>query len=61
MEPGSLPANPSERSTSRAADFIGTIIALLTLIVPLAVIAYYSSGLESPPANQRAMQSLERR
>ncbi|MBW4472905.1 MAG: hypothetical protein KME45_21385 [Stenomitos rutilans HA7619-LM2] len=47
MEPGSQSVSPSERSTNRAANIIGGIIALFTLIVPLAVIAHYSS--ESRP------------
>ncbi|MBW4691891.1 MAG: hypothetical protein KME27_08985 [Lyngbya sp. HA4199-MV5] len=46
MEPGSHSVSSSERSTSRTADMIGVIIALLTLIVPLAVIAHYSGDSE---------------
>jgi hypothetical protein len=59
MEPGSPSANPSERSINRTADFIGIVIAIVTLIVPLAVIGYYSSGSDSQPSN-RTMPQPER-
>ncbi|XHX80537.1 MAG: hypothetical protein RBJ76_11585 [Stenomitos frigidus ULC029] len=47
MESGSQPASTTERSTHRFAELVGVVIALLTLTVPLAVIAYYSGGVES--------------
>lgn len=61
MEPGSPSASTSERSINRTADFIGIVIAILTLTVPLAVIAYYSSGSEAPPAASYAKQRSESR
>lgn len=61
MEPGGTSASRSERSTNRTADFIGIVIAILTLTVPLAVIAYYSSGLEAPPSTNYATQRAESR
>ena len=47
MESGSQPASTTGRSTHRFAELVGVAIALLTLTVPLAVIAYYSGGAES--------------
>jgi hypothetical protein len=55
------PSTPlSEKSTPLLANLVGTAIALLTLILPLVVIAYYSGG-ESlsptaplPPVTQAA-------
>ncbi|HIK55702.1 MAG TPA: hypothetical protein IGS37_11130 [Synechococcales cyanobacterium M55_K2018_004] len=43
MEPGSRADAPFEPYPSRIADVIGTLIALLTLVVPVAAIAYFSS------------------
>lgn len=50
MEPGSQSVRSPERANKGAADMIGVIIALLTLIVPLAVIAYYSGEPEPLPS-----------
>ncbi|NJK53314.1 MAG: hypothetical protein HC936_11800 [Leptolyngbyaceae cyanobacterium SU_3_3] len=56
MQSGSPPTTPSGRSTHRpthtTANIIGTVIALLTLILPIVVIAYYtpSSSPELTPA-----------
>ncbi|MDX2215074.1 MAG: hypothetical protein SFY66_17435 [Oculatellaceae cyanobacterium bins.114] len=55
MESGSRTENPPGRTYSRFADVIGTLIALLTLIMPIMAIAHFSSVessvLLSPPAN----------
>lgn len=37
-------ASPNEKSSHRLADIVGTAIALLTLTVPLWMIAQYSSS-----------------
>ena len=47
MESGSQPASTTERSTHRFAELVGVVIALLTLTVPLVVIARYSGRVES--------------
>lgn len=61
MESGGQSGRSLERSTSRLADFVGIVIALLTLTLPLAVIAYYSSSAEPlPPANQLLQPSGSR-
>ncbi|MGB7445041.1 MAG: hypothetical protein WA919_28560 [Coleofasciculaceae cyanobacterium] len=44
MESSGSSANSSDSHNHRWAEFIGTIIALLTLTLPLCVIAYYSSS-----------------
>ncbi|HBB34042.1 MAG TPA: hypothetical protein DDZ80_29635 [Cyanobacteria bacterium UBA8803] len=41
---GSSSANPSNPQSYRWADLIGALIAVLTLTIPLFVIAYYSSS-----------------
>ncbi|MBW4578456.1 MAG: hypothetical protein KME42_02660 [Tildeniella nuda ZEHNDER 1965/U140] len=61
MEPGSPSASTSERSTNWTADFIGIVIAILTLTVPLAVIAYYSSSSDAPSATGYVKQRAESR
>jgi len=38
------PATSPERPTQRLADIVGTMIALVTLTLPLFVIAHYSSN-----------------
>jgi len=55
MEPESQSVSPSEQSTNRAAGMIGVAIAILTLIAPLAVIAYYSGGSDSLPSGGYAL------
>lgn len=44
MESSEPPANSSDANPHRWADILGTVIALLTLTLPLLVIAYYSSS-----------------
>ncbi|WP_026098185.1 hypothetical protein [Kamptonema formosum] len=44
MESGSPSANASDQPPHGLADIVGTLIALLTLTIPLFVIAHYSSG-----------------
>jgi hypothetical protein len=44
MEPGSTSADNSARPSQKLANVIGTLIALITLAVPLLAIAHYSSG-----------------
>ncbi len=44
MDSSSQSANSSERYSHRLADIVGTAIALLTLTLPLFVIAHYSSS-----------------
>ncbi|HEY9619626.1 MAG TPA: hypothetical protein V6C78_04610 [Crinalium sp.] len=57
MESGSRADNPPGRTSNRLADVVGTLIALLTLIMPMMAIAYYSStsppGFIPPPVNMR--------
>ncbi|WP_181357437.1 hypothetical protein [Stenomitos frigidus] len=55
MEPGSPSANPSERSSNWTADFVGIVIAILTLIAPLVVIAHYSSGSAPLPSTNHSL------
>jgi hypothetical protein len=43
MESGSQSASSPERSSNRFADIIGTLIALLTLTIPLIVVGHYSN------------------
>ena len=50
MESGSHPTSPSGQPANTAANIIGTIIALLTLVLPLWVIACYTNS--SPPTVQ---------
>ncbi|WP_143467601.1 hypothetical protein [Leptolyngbya ohadii] len=54
MESGSRASEPPERATLRVADVVGTLIALLTLLVPIVTIAHFSSvsaeSLQSPPS-----------
>jgi hypothetical protein len=61
MESGSQPASTTGRSPHRFAELVGITIALLTLTVPLAVIAYYSGGAESSqPVSDVLPQSRNR-
>lgn len=43
MESSSQASEPPERTSHKLANFIGTLIALLTLAVPLVAIAHFSS------------------
>ncbi len=54
MESSSQSANSPGRTSSRIAEIIGTLIALLTLTLPLTVISHYSNNVEFPQTtNQR--------
>lgn len=44
MESGSQVSDPVERTSQRLAHLLGTVIALLTLIVPIFAIANFSSA-----------------
>jgi hypothetical protein len=45
MEPGSTSADiAAKQNSQKLANVIGTLIALLTLAVPLLAIVHYSSG-----------------
>lgn len=44
MDSSSTPSANPPRSTHRLADILGTAIALVTLTMPLWVIAHYSSN-----------------
>jgi len=46
MESDSQSASTVNPSSNRLADFVGTLIAFLTLILPLTVIFHYSSNPE---------------
>ncbi|NJK48112.1 hypothetical protein HC931_07935 [Candidatus Gracilibacteria bacterium] len=43
MEPSSPSGNVSEPPSNKWASLLGTTIAVVTLTLPMAVIAYYSS------------------
>ncbi|MEH2315803.1 hypothetical protein [Nostoc sp.] len=43
MNSNSQPANSADTYSQRLADIVGTAIALLTLTLPVFVIAHYSS------------------
>ncbi|MGG6294612.1 hypothetical protein ACQ4M4_09320 [Leptolyngbya sp. AN02str] len=36
--------NPPERTANRFAEFVGTLIALITLTIPVIALAYFSSS-----------------
>lgn len=44
MESGSQSTDPAERTPQRLANIVGTLIAFLTLAVPLFSIAHFSSA-----------------
>ncbi len=47
------PTHKSSKTKSQSwAELIGTIIAILTLTLPLLAIAYYSSNQSIEPSNQ---------
>lgn len=48
MESESQPARSGEKSTDRLADLIGTLIAVLTLTLPLLAVARYSPSQINP-------------
>ncbi|MBW4660129.1 MAG: hypothetical protein KME15_15750 [Drouetiella hepatica Uher 2000/2452] len=43
MEPGSTASNPPVQTSQPLANLLGTLIALLTLTVPMIAIAHFSS------------------
>jgi hypothetical protein len=49
MQSGSQIETLTEPPPSRLANVIGTLIALMTLVLPVAAIAYYSSN--PPPSS----------
>jgi hypothetical protein len=49
MESVNTSENASEPPSSRFSHFVGTVIALLTLMLPLLAIAHYSA-VDPPPA-----------
>ncbi|HEY9642588.1 MAG TPA: hypothetical protein V6C57_19030 [Coleofasciculaceae cyanobacterium] len=59
MEPGSQASNPTERTSQSLANVIGTLIALLTLTVPIVAIAHFSSA--DGPGWQSSVQPLGHR
>ncbi|MEM9003240.1 MAG: hypothetical protein AAGE59_06900 [Cyanobacteria bacterium P01_F01_bin.86] len=61
MESASSSENPPEPHSSRFAPLIGTIVALLTLTLPLITIAHYSSANlpPSPVSSYRFSQTRE--
>lgn len=52
MDSGSLPTSSSEKLPHPIASLIGTVIALMTLTVPLVTILHYSSSTLMPPEGQ---------
>jgi len=50
MESGSPSANVPDRPANRFAAVLGTLVALVTLILPVVIIAYYSSDSNSQTA-----------
>lgn len=44
MNLNSQSANSSDTYSQRLADIVGTLIALITLILPVFIIAHYSSA-----------------
>jgi len=59
MEPGSRSDTSPEPPLYRAAEIAGTFIAVLTLVVPVAAIAYFSTPIP-PPLPTRTTQSPTR-
>ncbi|MBE9205662.1 hypothetical protein IQ244_03875 [Nostoc sp. LEGE 06077] len=55
MNSNSQSANPTATYSHRLADLVGTAIALLTLTLPLFVIAHYSS--DNVQNNQQPLTS----
>ncbi|MBD2446592.1 hypothetical protein H6G76_05325 [Nostoc sp. FACHB-152] len=53
MNSNSQSANPTDTYSHRLADIVGTAIALLTLTLPVFVIAHYSSN--QVPSNQQPL------
>lgn len=49
MESVSNSENPPEPPSSRFSHIVGTVVAVLTLMLPLLAIAHYSSADIQPP------------
>jgi hypothetical protein len=47
MEPGSRASSSVERTSLKLANLLGTVMALLTLTVPLFAIAYFSPTVQA--------------
>lgn len=52
MNSDSQSAKPPDTYSHRLADIVGTLIAVVTLTLPVFVIAHYSSN---PPTSQQPM------
>ncbi|MGC8714423.1 MAG: hypothetical protein ACP5RH_18705 [Leptodesmis sp.] len=51
MESSSQPGSPSSNPRpDRLADVVGTVIAILTLVLPTLVISYYSNSSSATPS-----------
>ncbi|QIZ72864.1 hypothetical protein HCG48_21560 [Oxynema aestuarii AP17] len=48
MESGSPSASSAEKPPHRLSQFVGTLIALLTLLLPIFAIAHYSPSNQNP-------------
>ncbi|HLP89894.1 MAG TPA: hypothetical protein VK184_15060 [Nostocaceae cyanobacterium] len=59
MNSNSQSANPPDTYSHRLADIVGTAIALLTLTLPIFIIAHYSSP-EMKNNQQTIMYNLSR-
>lgn len=55
-QPGSILARPS----SKFADFLGTLIALVTIILPLVMVNRYSNVVQTLPTAPPPTQRLNR-
>ncbi len=50
MESSSQPGSPLKPQSYRLADVVGTLIAILTLVLPTLVISYYSNSSSAAPS-----------
>uniref|UniRef100_A0A7C3PIZ6 Uncharacterized protein n=1 Tax=Oscillatoriales cyanobacterium SpSt-418 TaxID=2282169 RepID=A0A7C3PIZ6_9CYAN len=50
MQSGSSSSNSLDRPRSHFGNFFGTVIALLTLVLPLVIINHYSGIRDSSPS-----------
>ncbi|MDG2616575.1 hypothetical protein HPC62_10910 [Thermoleptolyngbya sichuanensis A183] len=57
MEPGSRNDTSPETPLYRAAEIAGTFIAVLTLVVPVAAIAYFSTPIPPSSLPTRTIQA----
>ncbi|MBD2021968.1 hypothetical protein H6F43_17455 [Leptolyngbya sp. FACHB-36] len=60
MQPASQSTSSPERQANKFADFLGILIAVLTLALPLAMIAHYSSRADAPSMAPYALQESSR-